>query len=86
MRGKTSDAKCLKCHTTGYGKPGGFVSEAETPNLKGKQCEACHGPGSIHVDNPEDAVARTTMKKYVTDNNVCIQCHVCMKTHKSVDF
>lgn len=29
-----SDAKCLKCHTTG------------SADNKGVQCEACHGPGS----------------------------------------
>ncbi len=86
MRGKASDPQCLKCHATGYGKPGGFVSEAETPNLKGKQCESCHGPGSIHANDPGDPVARTTMKQYIKSNDICIQCHVCMKTHKSVDF
>jgi len=34
----TTDAKCLKCHTTGYGKPGGFKSMAETPDLANVQC------------------------------------------------
>jgi hypothetical protein len=41
----THDAKCLKCHTTGYGKDGGFTSIEETPKLAGVQCEGCHGPG-----------------------------------------
>jgi len=86
MRGKTSDGECLKCHATGYGKPGGFVSEEATPNLKYKQCEACHGPGSIHAGNPGDEASKNTMKQYVKDNDVCIQCHVCMKTHKSSDY
>jgi ferredoxin len=44
-RDYTQDAKCLKCHTTGYGKPGGFISMEKTPHMTGVQCEACHGPG-----------------------------------------
>jgi hypothetical protein len=60
---------CYFCHTTGYGKPGGFVSLEKTPNLKNAGCEVCHGPGSLHVKtkNPNDIKRHLTMK----DCEVC---------------
>jgi hypothetical protein len=55
----TKDAKCLKCHTTGYGTESGYPAVVEgkawTPAEEerakltvGGQCEACHGPGSLY--------------------------------------
>ena len=42
--------ECYACHTTGYGKPGGFISPEKTPHLKNAGCEVCHGPGSRHLE------------------------------------
>jgi hypothetical protein len=62
--------KCYACHTTGYGKPGGFVSLQETPHLKNAGCEVCHGPGSAHVKDvkPASIVGAPQIKE-------CHQCH-----------
>jgi Cytochrome c554 and c-prime len=63
--------ECLKCHSTGYGQPGGFVSETETPHLKNAGCEVCHGPGSVHAEtgDPEDIIADITI-------DICATCHI----------
>jgi len=56
----TKDPKCLPCHTTGFGQPGGFISMDQTPQLAGIGCEMCHGAGSeytkeqyMHLKNKE---------------------------------
>jgi hypothetical protein len=61
---------CFECHTTGYGKAGGFRSEQETPGLLNAGCEACHGPGSIHAEtqDPKDIKGSLTAKD-------CEHCH-----------
>jgi hypothetical protein len=46
---------CYGCHTTGYGKPGGFQSFSATPALANAGCEVCHGPGSAHAESGGDA-------------------------------
>ncbi len=49
----TSNANCLKCHSVGFGKPGGYFVPDPTDKRsvrlvaerEGAGCEACHGPG-----------------------------------------
>jgi hypothetical protein len=87
MRGKTKDPECVRCHVTGYGEPGGFVDEESTPHLKYKQCESCHGPGSLHASNPINKEYRKIMAPYkYSDENICIRCHTCMWTHGTAKF
>lgn len=78
----TTDAGCLKCHTTGYGKPGGFKSIADTPELANVQCESCHGPGSeygkLMKENKEFKRADAKKAGLVIpseDEKGCMSCH-----------
>ena len=86
-----TDAKCLKCHTTGYGEPSGFKDTESTPELAGNSCEMCHGPGSKHaetckpfttgkLDAAQEKIARDSIWKMLP-KNVCVACHL-TKGHK----
>ncbi|WP_282011757.1 multiheme c-type cytochrome [Nitrospina watsonii] len=66
---KSFDPECLQCHTTGFEKPGGFISEIDTPELKNVQCEMCHGPRLDHSQAPQGGFAPEARQ-------ACSQCHV----------
>jgi hypothetical protein len=91
-----ADANCLKCHTTGHGAASGFASVAATPNLVGIACEACHGPGSKHVEAAksfgqaqltaeQEAFVRSTIHRMLP-KNVCVDCHVTRAHQKHPPF
>jgi len=61
---------CYYCHTTGYGKPGGFVSPEKTPHLKNAGCEVCHGPGEFHIKTRD----RRDIKRHLSKED-CEVCH-----------
>ena len=48
---KEFNLDCTSCHVTGYDKPGGSTI-SHTEKLKDVQCEVCHGPGSLHLKDP----------------------------------
>ena len=62
--------ECFACHTTGYGKPGGFVSLEKTPDMANLSCESCHGPGSLHAETGDTSAIRRK-----PDVKGCAACH-----------
>jgi len=65
----TTDAECVRCHSTGYGKPGGFVDIKSTPDLAGIGCETCHGPGGTYI---QDGYMTLKNKQYVKTEIVAV--------------
>ena len=80
-----TNAECLPCHSTGFGKATGFKTKAATPTLVGTGCEVCHGPGSKHAEiaksfgkekltEPQEQLARDSIWLMIP-KNICIECH-----------
>ena len=74
---KTFDVECISCHVTGYGKAGGSIL-GQTKGREDVQCEACHGPGSLHVENVDPQF----IERKPTEA-VCVTCH---NSHHSPKF
>jgi nitrate/TMAO reductase-like tetraheme cytochrome c subunit len=60
---------CDGCHFTGY------MATEKRVEL-GIACEACHGPGSIHVKDPHSKVYKASLSDPIRQNEVCLQCHM----------
>lgn len=75
---------CLSCHE-GYdavikGTKHGIVFESSKEAGKGKACEACHGPGSLHVDGGGDREHIVVFDGSVGTSAMCLNCHSKGKT------
>jgi hypothetical protein len=66
---KQFDLSCVSCHVTGFRQPGGS-EVVENHRLQDVQCEQCHGPGSLHVEDPTTANIRLS-----APISVCLTCH-----------
>jgi len=67
--GNERNPECLACHSTGYGRFSGYDPESYEKgavNLRGVQCEACHGPGTKHT---RDGKYKERARK------ACRECH-----------
>jgi nucleotide-binding universal stress UspA family protein/mono/diheme cytochrome c family protein len=60
--------QCVSCHVTGFEQPGGFLDESTTAELANVGCEACHGPGAQHLEQPHRAYGEVTLQ-------TCVTCH-----------
>ncbi len=72
--GEDKNPKCFQCHTTGYEKPGGFTDAQATADLGGTTCQACHGPGSAHVESGLTKEQRKATISMPT-KDTCVKCH-----------
>ena len=57
--GREHDLDCVACHVTGWKAPGGACNVAATAGRRDVQCEACHGPASLHAFDPPGHIVRT---------------------------
>lgn len=62
--------ECVMCHVTGSGSSTGFQTYPQSAALRHVQCETCHGPGQLHLENKGTGPIRRTPSK-----ELCLQCH-----------
>jgi hypothetical protein len=67
------DLSCVSCHVTGFRKPGGS-EVVKNEGLRDVQCETCHGPGSLHVEEPEKG-GKAHAIVLDSPESVCAECH-----------
>jgi len=78
--GDTATQACEGCHTTGaYGNyvTDTLVGWTATRNARYRdvQCEACHGPGLVHVTNPDASQPLASVLVGTSLTNGCGECH-----------
>lgn len=85
-KGATGNHECLACHTTAYGRPGGFPKGAppkDHPAMAQVGCESCHGPGGDHVK--PDAARVGTIVSLTDKCGTCVILQICGTCHDDVN-
>lgn len=68
---RPSSKLCEGCHTTGFDVLKKIPAE---PNIA---CEACHGPGGLHLDDEKGGNIINPLKlSHERGNMICFQCHM----------
>lgn len=89
-RGEEKSAQCSRCHVTGHAAMGGKLWSGgwnvidNQPEMRGVQCEVCHGPGEYHVKLMHrggtkapgfSADGRDEFGMQPATDKTCLQCH-----------
>jgi hypothetical protein len=74
---------CLTCHVTGLKLEGGYpqADAKKTAPVSNVSCEACHGPGGVHMK-----AAKAEKKATINDNVTEVMCKGCHTPVMSPDF
>jgi peroxiredoxin len=86
QKGSDTDASCLECHTTAFGRKGGFPKTgraSEHTDLARVGCESCHGPGGDHV--AEDPVKIGSIVSLGDKCDSCVILQICGSCHDDVN-
>lgn len=77
LKNKNADAdpNCIKCHTVGFEKPGGYMRSYKDQKLINVGCENCHGPGSEHVKQRAFSENKVYFKFRPIGESDCRSCH-----------
>lgn len=73
--GDERNLECVRCHTTGFGRPGGFGDAELTPQLTDVGCQSCHETSREH---PYDSAQVPAVSP-----DDCLSCH---KSDRDDDF
>ena len=68
--GKQFHLNCTGCHVTGWREPGGVCRLDKVAGREAVGCESCHGPGSLHAEDPSKANILAH-----PGQAVCVTCH-----------
>ncbi|RME38770.1 MAG: hypothetical protein D6788_06780 [Planctomycetota bacterium] len=76
---------CLECHATGA-EEGPRWWQATFHAEDGVQCEACHGPGSLHVEHPARTASPYSNRPLIRrgSRQRCTECHQPLPSHREV--
>lgn len=75
--GSQSKPECVRCHSTGFGEPGGMDPfTLDTEQRRDVQCESCHGPAERHL---REALVGAVLSPYRCEDcaigQTCLTCH-----------